>query len=137
MPAPRGTTPCPASWPAPARPSERAARWKATAARCGRKARTELGFELGRGDGLPEARRSELGRSESAMKTLIGACLAVLIAGGAAMAQPAPNTLTAAEKAAGWKLLFDGRTTAGWRGFKAEAPDPGWQARDGALSPDP
>lgn len=55
-----------------------------------------------------------------------------------AMSAPAAeNTLSAAEKAAGWKLLFDGKTTAGWRGFKAPAPDAGWQARDGALSPDP
>jgi len=67
---------------------------------------------------------------------VIGACLAILL-GGLAMAQPAPNTLTAAERAAGWKLLFDGKSAAGWRGFKATAPDPGWQARDGALSPDP
>ena len=51
------------------------------------------------------------------------------------MAQP--NTLTAAEKAAGWKLLFDGKTTEGWRGFKTAAPDPGWTVKDGALSPDP
>ena len=27
-----------------------------------------------------------------------------------------PNQLTDAEKQAGWKLLFDGQTTNGWRG---------------------
>ena len=67
------------------------------------------------------------------MKTVL--ILDALACAGPAMA--ADNTLTAAEKAAGWKLLFDGRTTEGWRGFKAAAPDPGWQARGGALSPDP
>jgi len=30
--------------------------------------------------------------------------------------QSSPNTLTPAEKAAGWHLLFNGRTLAGWRG---------------------
>jgi hypothetical protein len=49
----------------------------------------------------------------------------------------ADNTLTPAEKKAGWKLLFDGKTTAGWRGFKAPAPDAGWTAKGGQLSPDP
>ena len=68
-------------------------------------------------------------------RVIVGACLAVLMSGGLAMAQP--NTLTAAEKAAGWQLLFDGKTTTGWKGFKLPRPDPGWQARDGALSPDP
>jgi hypothetical protein len=49
---------------------------------------------------------------------------------------PAPlNTLTAAEKAAGWRLLFDGKTMKGWRGFKLEAIPAGsrWVAQDGML----
>src|SRR5256886_11824105 len=28
-----------------------------------------------------------------------------------------PNQLTDAERVAGWRLLFDGRTLAGWRGL--------------------
>jgi hypothetical protein len=64
----------------------------------------------------------------------LGLCLAT-VGLGAAMAEP--NTLTAAETAAGWKLLFDGKTTAGWRGFKTPEPDAGWTVKDGALSPDP
>ncbi len=65
---------------------------------------------------------------------MIGLALAALIGG---MAQAADNTLTAAEKAAGWKLLFDGRSLAGWKGFKAARPDAGWHVVDGALAPDP
>lgn len=44
-----------------------------------------------------------------------------------------PNTLTDAEKAAGWKLLFDGKTTQGWRGYRMDRMPPGWTAVDGAL----
>lgn len=43
------------------------------------------------------------------------------------------NTLTAAEEAAGWKLLFDGQTTKGWRGYNRPDMPPGWQVIDGAL----
>ncbi len=32
-----------------------------------------------------------------------------------------------------WRPLFDGRSLAGWRGFRSEAPPAGWQAVDGAL----
>jgi len=67
------------------------------------------------------------------MKILaLGLALAVV----ATSAPAAENTLTPAEKKAGWTLLFDGKTTAGWRGFKASAPDAGWTAK-GELSPDP
>lgn len=49
--------------------------------------------------------------------------------------EAAPNTLTAAEKAAGWKLLFDGKTTDGWRGFRQRAfPAKGWVIEDGVLT---
>ncbi len=44
------------------------------------------------------------------------------------------NELTAAEKEAGWRLLFDGKTTAGWRAIgKQEFPAKGWVVADGAL----
>ncbi len=46
-----------------------------------------------------------------------------------------PNTLTDGEKAFGWKLLFDGKTTAGWVGIGKEAfPDKGWSVQDGVLT---
>ncbi len=44
-----------------------------------------------------------------------------------------PNTLTVSEKAAGWKLLFDGETTKGWRNFKKETIGASWVVQDGAL----
>jgi hypothetical protein len=44
------------------------------------------------------------------------------------------NTLTPEERAAGWRLLFDGKTTAGWRGWKMDSLPSGWRAVDGALT---
>ncbi len=44
------------------------------------------------------------------------------------------NTLTPAERAAGWRLLFDGTTTAGWRGFQMDSMPAGWRVVDGALT---
>ena len=50
-----------------------------------------------------------------------------------AWAQP-PNTLTDAEKKAGWVLLFDGKTTHGWRAaYGTTFPQHGWVVQDGEL----
>ena len=43
------------------------------------------------------------------------------------------NTLTSEERSQGWKLLFDGKTTAGWRGYKQQGMPAGWQVVDNAL----
>ncbi|MCK4679249.1 MAG: DUF1080 domain-containing protein [Bacteroidales bacterium] len=43
------------------------------------------------------------------------------------------NTLTDKEKSEGWILLFDGRTTKGWRNFKQNEVNDGWQVIDGNL----
>ena len=47
---------------------------------------------------------------------------------------PPINSLTADEKAAGWQLLFDGKSLEGWHNFKREGIKPGWQMKDGTLA---
>lgn len=58
----------------------------------------------------------------------------VILATTSCLGAQAPNTLTAEEKKAGWKLLFDGKTTAGWRAYNADTMPSGWQAVDGILT---
>ncbi len=70
-------------------------------------------------------------------KRLVPVALSVLsfaaAAAPVALAGDAP-ALSAKEKAAGWQLLFDGKTMAGWRGFKLDKfPDKGWKVVDGVL----
>jgi Domain of Unknown Function (DUF1080) len=43
------------------------------------------------------------------------------------------NTLTRAEKTAGWKLLFNGSDFTGWHNFKTNGVKPGWQVKDDSL----
>jgi hypothetical protein len=44
------------------------------------------------------------------------------------------NELTAAEKKAGWKLLFDGKTTKGWHTYLKQDVSPKWKVENGALT---
>ncbi len=44
------------------------------------------------------------------------------------------NTISDEEQAQGWKLLWDGKTTTGWRGAKATSfPQHGWKVENGEL----
>jgi hypothetical protein len=49
-----------------------------------------------------------------------------------------PNTLSAQEKADGWRLLWDGKTSDGWRSPKSnEFPLKSWSIAGGVLTVDP
>ena len=48
--------------------------------------------------------------------------------------ETAPNNLTVEEIAEGWHLLFDGKSTEGWRGYQKETfPEEGWEVVDGSI----
>jgi hypothetical protein len=67
------------------------------------------------------------------MKTLF-ALLVALHTLAASTAPAADNTLTPAEQAAGWKLLFNGKNLDGWRGYTLKGlPEAGWKVEDGLL----
>ena len=60
-------------------------------------------------------------------------CSVITLAATSVHAQN-PNQLTAAERAAGWSLLFDGKTFAGWRGLGYDSvPTAHWRIVDGAI----
>ena len=44
------------------------------------------------------------------------------------------TSLTADQRAAGWRSLFDGTNTTAWRGYKAQSLPAGWQIVDGVLA---
>lgn len=58
----------------------------------------------------------------------------ILCAGAALIAAAADNSLTEEEKRAGWTLLFDGRTMAGWQDpARKVQPGDAWEAAGGTL----
>jgi hypothetical protein len=64
-------------------------------------------------------------------------CFGVLALLTACARQPVtitPNVLTSAERDAGWRLLFDGRTLTGWHGLGLSGIPAGlWTVQDGAI----
>jgi len=48
--------------------------------------------------------------------------------------RPQTGAVAARDAGDGWRPLFDGKTTAGWRGFRQRTMPAGWQAVDGALT---
>lgn len=89
----------------------------------------------------------------SSFTALTAAALFAAVAGCAPSSQPRPGdspavggpntspaptvsmlpTLSDDERAAGWRLLFDGTSLAGWRGYDRATMPAGWEARDGML----
>jgi Domain of Unknown Function (DUF1080) len=62
----------------------------------------------------------------------------IVTAHQAAPAAAGHNSLTDAEKRAGWALLFDGATLDGWRGYKRQdAAGTRWKVEDGFLTVGP
>lgn len=71
------------------------------------------------------------------MRTLCCFLLAGIVSLAPALqaAEPVLNTLTAEEKRAGWRLLWDGQTPDEWRSARSDSfPKRGWQIKDGVLS---
>lgn len=56
-----------------------------------------------------------------------------LTLGAAASDGGGHNTLSEDERKAGWRLLFDGETLEGWRGYHSESIPRGWRVKNGVL----
>ena len=66
------------------------------------------------------------------MKKILTVVAGLALLGTTTFAQQ-PNTLTKKEIKAGWKLLFDGKTTKGWHTYLRDTVGSKWQVQDGAI----
>jgi hypothetical protein len=64
---------------------------------------------------------------------VLTACALFVLSAAFSIRAAEPNTLTDEEKAAGWKLLFDGKSTDGWRNYKKQDVSSGWKVENGEL----
>jgi len=67
------------------------------------------------------------------MRHVVTLAVVLVFGARAAVADTPPNTLSDAERRGGWRLLFDGRTTEGFRNYRKESISPGWKVDDGCL----
>ena len=68
--------------------------------------------------------------------TLVCLAAAALLVPATSIADSAPppdNTLSEAERDAGWQLLFDGQSLEQWRTYGEQMTRPAWQIQDGAI----
>jgi hypothetical protein len=79
------------------------------------------------GESVPSAQTAPVITSQFSVST--ASAVAAAQAGAAA-----DNTLTAAEKAAGWKLLFDGKAISGWHVYQKKGTTTGWSIVNGELT---
>jgi len=73
------------------------------------------------------------------LRALLGAALCGAAVAAASQADLSNgkdlNTLSTQEKSASWRLLWDGKTSAGWRGARMTGfPKTGWEIKDGVLT---
>ncbi len=61
-------------------------------------------------------------------------CYVALGLASTATADVAVNSLTESEQRSGWQLLFDGKSTSGWRNYKKSEVSDGWKIIDGELT---
>lgn len=68
-----------------------------------------------------------------APRALLLAALVVMLAPPLRAQGRSMNSLDTDEIAAGWQLLFDGTSTAQWRGYHSDSMPAGWHAEQGLL----
>ncbi len=68
------------------------------------------------------------------MKTTILIAMMILVGFGGYSQKKQHNVLTKKQKKEGWVMMFDGKTSTGWRGYNLAAfPEKGWVVEEGTL----